>query len=423
MARAGLNPMHEPPAPPQLVQAGVRAAECMRAHGLPNDADPTANTPYTPGHGFGLGAGEVPAGGKLSHGFQQAIARLPGGWTPRRSALRPCPAWARTADVRARWLAAAGTVVAGGAAAGLIVATSRARGRVGTRGVRVQRRRAGQRGRGRLPRGHRAGGPHRPDQHGPGERVARVRGLVHRRQPDAGHRLHGAAPAGTGGAPGPPPVRGGREPGHPVLRAPARMAGPVPGGHARAGRGAAGHQPDRARLRDPRHADRERHVHGRDLLRGTAVAGRAGRDRDRRGPGRAGRLRTRPAAGGLAGRHAGRRGAARGGRAGRHVGRGRWSARHCRSARSTWSTGATRSASRCRTAPGPCPASSPRSRGWPARRRPAARGSRHPGPSAPGAGPGQAGADRAGGSSDTVAGHRPARPPAGRAGWTRPRSR
>ena len=73
LARAQLNPVHEPPAPPQLVQAGVRAARCMRAHGMPNDADPTANTPYTPGHGFGLSAREVPAGGKLSHSFQQAI--------------------------------------------------------------------------------------------------------------------------------------------------------------------------------------------------------------------------------------------------------------------------------------------------------------------------------------------------------------
>jgi hypothetical protein len=73
LAQAQLNPMHEPPAPPQLVQAGVRAARCMRAHGLPSDADPTANTPYTPGHGFGLSAREVPAGGKLSHSFQQAI--------------------------------------------------------------------------------------------------------------------------------------------------------------------------------------------------------------------------------------------------------------------------------------------------------------------------------------------------------------
>jgi hypothetical protein len=73
LARARLNPMNEPPAAPQLVQAGVRAARCMRAHGLSNDADPTTHTPYTPGHGFGLSAGEVPAGGKLSHGFQQAI--------------------------------------------------------------------------------------------------------------------------------------------------------------------------------------------------------------------------------------------------------------------------------------------------------------------------------------------------------------
>lgn len=72
MTRAGLNPGKEPPAPPQLVQAGVRSAECARAHGLPNMKDPSARTPYTPGHGFGLSADEVPAGGKLSHGFQEA---------------------------------------------------------------------------------------------------------------------------------------------------------------------------------------------------------------------------------------------------------------------------------------------------------------------------------------------------------------
>jgi hypothetical protein len=71
-ARAGLNPAQEPPAPPQLVEAGVRAAECMRAHGLPNDQDPTAQTPYTPGHGFGMTASEVPAGGKASPVYQQA---------------------------------------------------------------------------------------------------------------------------------------------------------------------------------------------------------------------------------------------------------------------------------------------------------------------------------------------------------------
>jgi hypothetical protein len=70
-ARAGLSPADEPPAPPQLVEAGVRAAQCMRAHGLLNDADPSARTPYTPGHGFGMTASEVP-GGKTSPVFQQA---------------------------------------------------------------------------------------------------------------------------------------------------------------------------------------------------------------------------------------------------------------------------------------------------------------------------------------------------------------
>jgi len=71
-ARAGLSPDAEPPAPPQLIQAGVRSAECLRAHGLPDMQDPTAQTPYTPGHGFGLNASEVPPGGKASPAFQEA---------------------------------------------------------------------------------------------------------------------------------------------------------------------------------------------------------------------------------------------------------------------------------------------------------------------------------------------------------------
>ena len=71
-ARAGLNPASEPPAPPQLVQAGVCSAECMRAHGLPNVQDPTAQTNYTPGHGFGLSGNEVPAGGKANPVYQAA---------------------------------------------------------------------------------------------------------------------------------------------------------------------------------------------------------------------------------------------------------------------------------------------------------------------------------------------------------------
>jgi hypothetical protein len=73
-ARAGLNPSSEPPAPPQLVEAGVRSDECLRAHGLPNVQDPTAQTAYTPGHGFGFTAGEIPAEGKLDRAYQAAAS-------------------------------------------------------------------------------------------------------------------------------------------------------------------------------------------------------------------------------------------------------------------------------------------------------------------------------------------------------------
>src|SRR5262245_16458020 len=72
VARAGLDPRDEPPAPPPLVQAGVRAARCMRAHGLPALHDPTAQSPYTPGHGFGMTDSEVPPGGKASPVYQAA---------------------------------------------------------------------------------------------------------------------------------------------------------------------------------------------------------------------------------------------------------------------------------------------------------------------------------------------------------------
>ena len=72
IAAAGLNPTGEPPAPPQLVQAGVRSAECLRAHGMPSVTDPTARSHYTPGHGFGMNASEMPAGGKQSPVWQHA---------------------------------------------------------------------------------------------------------------------------------------------------------------------------------------------------------------------------------------------------------------------------------------------------------------------------------------------------------------
>jgi hypothetical protein len=72
LTRARLTPDGEPPAPPRLVQAGVRSAECLRAHGMLNVQDPTAQSPYTPGHGFGFRGNEMPAGGKASPVYQHA---------------------------------------------------------------------------------------------------------------------------------------------------------------------------------------------------------------------------------------------------------------------------------------------------------------------------------------------------------------
>jgi hypothetical protein len=76
MATAGFQSQDEAPAPPQLVQAGVRLAQCLRANGLPNYRDPTSSSPFTPGHGFGISADEMPnngAGGKQDPTFQRAL--------------------------------------------------------------------------------------------------------------------------------------------------------------------------------------------------------------------------------------------------------------------------------------------------------------------------------------------------------------
>jgi hypothetical protein len=69
LVRAHLNPDSQPPAPPALIQAGVKTAQCARAHGLPDMHDPNAQSPYTPGHGFGHSADEI-TGGKDSPGFK-----------------------------------------------------------------------------------------------------------------------------------------------------------------------------------------------------------------------------------------------------------------------------------------------------------------------------------------------------------------
>ncbi len=125
--------------------------------------------------------------------------------------------------MRGRWLAAAGTVVAGGAAAGLIVATSGAGGvaRAAGSGHAV----SGSSGAG--PGSGAGGGSHlatAPVVRTDLSNTVQVSGaLGFAGSYTVANQMQGTAYTalplpGTGGAPGPPPVRGGREPGHPALR-------------------------------------------------------------------------------------------------------------------------------------------------------------------------------------------------------------
>jgi hypothetical protein len=77
IATAGFQPDDQAPAPPKLVQAGVKLAQCLRANGLPNYRDPTSSTPFTPGHGFGITDDELPNNGvqgKTDPTVQRAFA-------------------------------------------------------------------------------------------------------------------------------------------------------------------------------------------------------------------------------------------------------------------------------------------------------------------------------------------------------------
>jgi hypothetical protein len=73
---AGFQPADQAPAPPALVQAGVKAAACLRANGLPNYRDPTTSSTFTPGHGFAVTDDELPStgGGKADPTVQKALA-------------------------------------------------------------------------------------------------------------------------------------------------------------------------------------------------------------------------------------------------------------------------------------------------------------------------------------------------------------
>jgi len=76
---ANFDPSQRPHPPAQLVRDGVREAQCLRAHGLPNWPDPKPTDTFDPGHGFQVTeaafAGAVPPGAnpKLSNSFRQAI--------------------------------------------------------------------------------------------------------------------------------------------------------------------------------------------------------------------------------------------------------------------------------------------------------------------------------------------------------------
>jgi hypothetical protein len=61
------------PPPPAVIQAGIKSAECLRAHGLPNVKDPTANSQFVPGKGFGLNPDELPPAGKEDPTVRRAL--------------------------------------------------------------------------------------------------------------------------------------------------------------------------------------------------------------------------------------------------------------------------------------------------------------------------------------------------------------
>jgi hypothetical protein len=61
------------PPPLRLIQAGVKSAQCMRAHGLPNYQDPTVDSPFAPGKGFGLNGQSLPQAGKEDPTVRRAL--------------------------------------------------------------------------------------------------------------------------------------------------------------------------------------------------------------------------------------------------------------------------------------------------------------------------------------------------------------
>lgn len=61
------------PPPPAMIAAGVKSAACMRANGLPDFRDPTADSRFAPGKGFGLDPQTLPAAGKQDPSVRRAL--------------------------------------------------------------------------------------------------------------------------------------------------------------------------------------------------------------------------------------------------------------------------------------------------------------------------------------------------------------
>jgi hypothetical protein len=70
---ARFDPDDQAPPPPRLIQAGVKSAECMRTHGFPDYPDPTAESEFTPGKGFGLDPESLPPAGKQDPAVMRAL--------------------------------------------------------------------------------------------------------------------------------------------------------------------------------------------------------------------------------------------------------------------------------------------------------------------------------------------------------------
>jgi hypothetical protein len=70
---ASFSTTDQGPPPPKVIQAGVRSAQCLRDNGLPNVKDPTVNSRFVPGKGFGLDADTLPAAGKRDPTVRRAL--------------------------------------------------------------------------------------------------------------------------------------------------------------------------------------------------------------------------------------------------------------------------------------------------------------------------------------------------------------